>query len=428
MYTPEEFTGFGTQALHGGHTIDETGSRAVPIYQTTSFLFKDTDHAAHLFALEEEGNIYTRIMNPTTDVFEKRMALLEGGVAALATASGQAATTMTILSLATAGDHVVSSAHLYGGTATLFMHTLKNIGIDVTLVDPSNAQNFTDAVQPNTKAFFCETIGNPRVNVAPLAEIADAAHTTGVPLVVDNTFATPYLCRPIEHGADIVVQSTTKFIGGHGTSIGGVIVDSGKFDWTQNNAFPGLTQPAPEYHGLTFTDAFGPAAFIARARVVALRDIGACMSPFNAFLFLQGLETLHVRMPRHCENALAVAEFLNAHDAVDWVTYPGLPGAERYTEAQKYLPKGCGGILGFGIKGGAKAGAAFINSLKLVSHLANIGDAKTLAIHPASTTHQQLTEEEQIAAGVTPDFIRVSVGLEDADDILADISQALASA
>ncbi len=416
---------FATVALHGGHEIDSTGARAVPIYQTTSFVFKDTDHAARLFALEETGNIYTRIMNPTTDVLEKRMALLEGGVGALAVASGQAAVTLAIANIAEHGDHIVSSAHLYGGTATLFTHTFRRMGIDVSLVDPTDPDNFKKAITPNTKALFVETIGNPMVVVPDIGAIADIAHAADIPLIVDNTFATPFLCRPFEHGADIVVHSCTKYIGGHGTSIGGVIVDSGKFDWTRNDAFSCLTNPDPSYHGVVYTDAFSEAAFITKARVTLLRDLGPCMSPFNAFLFLQGVETLHLRMPRHCENARAVARYLEDHPGVSWVAYPELPSNPSHELAKKYLPRGAGGIMGFGIKGGKEAGARFINSLKLVSHLANIGDAKTLAIHPASTTHQQLTEQEQIDAGVTPDFIRLSVGLEDIEDILADLDQAL---
>jgi O-acetylhomoserine (thiol)-lyase len=419
--------GLGTLALHGGHDVDQTGSRAVPIYQTTSYLFNDTDHAARLFALEEFGNIYTRIMNPTTDVFEKRMALLEGGVGALGVASGQSAITLAICNIAKDGDHIVSSSQLYGGTATLFTHTLKKFGISVTFVDPTNPENFNKAVQPNTKAIYTETIGNPLVVVPDLETIAAVAHKHGVPLIIDNTFATPYLCRPFDFGADIVIHSCTKFIGGHGTSIGGVIVDSGKFDWTLNDKFPGLTTPEPSYHGVVFTEAFGPFAFIIKARVTLLRDLGPCVSPFNAFLFLQGIETLHVRMPRHCENALTVAKFLEAHPQVTWVSYPGLPSHESYQFAQKYLPNGAGAIMGFGIKGGKESGITFINSLQLVSHLANVGDAKSLAIHPASTTHQQLSEEEQKAAGVTPDFIRLSIGIEDVDDIIADIDQALKS-
>jgi O-acetylhomoserine (thiol)-lyase len=419
--------GLGTLALHGGHDVDQTGARAVPIYQTTSYLFNDTDHAARLFALQEFGNIYTRIMNPTTDVFEKRMALLEGGAGALGVASGQSAITLAICNIAKEGDHIVSSSQLYGGTATLFAHTFKKFGISVTFVDPTDPEHFNKAIQPNTKAVYTETIGNPLVVVPDIEAIAAVAHKHGLPLIVDNTFATPCLCRPFDFGADIVIHSCTKFIGGHGTSIGGIIVDSGKFDWTQNDRFSGLTTPEPSYHGVVFSEAFGSLAFIIKARVTLLRDLGPCVSPFNAFLFLQGIETLHVRMPRHCENALAVAKFLEAHPRVSWVSYPGLPSHESYQLAQKYLPNGAGAIMGFGITGGKESGIAFINSLKLVSHLANVGDAKSLAIHPASTTHQQLSEEEQKAAGVTPDFIRLSIGIEDVDDIIADIDQALKS-
>jgi len=417
--------GLGTLGLHGGHDVDQTGSRAVPIYQTTSYLFNDTDHAARLFALEEFGNIYTRLMNPTTDVFEKRIALLEGGVGALGVASGQAATTLAICNIAQEGDHIVSSSQLYGGTATLFVHTFKKFGISVTFVDPTDPENFRKAIQPNTKAVYAETIGNPLVVVPDLEAIATVAHEHKVPLIVDNTFATPFLCRPFEFGADIVVHSCTKFIGGHGTSIGGVIVDSGTFDWAGNDKYSGLTTPEPSYHGVVFTKTFGNLAYIIKARVTLLRDIGPCVSPFNSFLFLQGLETLHLRMPRHCENALAVAKHLETHPSVSWVSYPGLPSHESYQLAQKYLPKGAGAIMGFGIKGGKDAGIAFINNLGLVSHLANVGDAKSLAIHPASTTHQQLSDEEQKAAGVTPDFIRLSIGIEDIEDIIADIDQAL---
>ena len=417
--------GLGTLALHGGHEVDQTGSRAVPIYQTTSYLFQDTDHAARLFALEEFGNIYTRIMNPTNDVLEKRMALLEGGAAGLAVASGQSAITIAICNIASAGDHIVTSSQLYGGTATLFAHTFKKFGISVTFVDPTDPLNFKNAIQPNTKAVYAETIGNPLVVVPDLQAIADIAHEQGIPFIIDSTFATPWLCRPIEHGADIVVHSCTKFIGGHGTSIGGIIVDSGSFDWSSNDKFPGLTQPDPSYHGVVFTQAFGNLAYMIKARVTLLRDLGPCLSPFNAFLFLQGLETLHVRMQRHCENAQQVAEFLVSHPKVSWVSYPGLATHESYALAQRYLPRGSGAIMGFGIIGGKEAGITFINHLKLVSHLANVGDAKTLAIHPASTTHQQLSETEQKAAGVTPDFIRLSIGIEDVKDIIADIEQAL---
>ena len=425
MKNNEKSYGLGTLGLHAGHEVDETGSRAVPIYQTTSYMFKDTDHAAKLFALEEFGNIYTRLMNPTNDVLEKRMAALEGGVGGLAVASGQSAITLAITNIAQNGDHIVSSAHLYGGTATLFTHTFRKFGIDVTLVDPTNTENFKSAINEKTKAIYIETIGNPLVVVPDIKAIADIAHAAGIPLIIDSTFASPYLCRPMEHGADIVVHSCTKFIGGHGTSIGGIIVDSGKFDWAQNDKFPGLTKPDPSYHGVIFNEAFGELAYIIKTRVTLLRDIGPCMSPFNAFLFLQGLETLHLRMPRHCENAIAVAKHLENHPNVSWVSYPGLESHQSYELSRKYLPKGAGAIMGFGIKGGKEAGIKFINKLELISHLANVGDAKTLAIHPASTTHQQLSDEEQKSAGVSPDFIRLSIGIEDIEDIIADIDQAL---
>ncbi len=417
--------GIGTLALHAGHEVDATGSRAVPIYQTSSYLFNDTDHAAKLFALQEFGNIYTRLMNPTNDVLEKRMAELEGGVGGLAVASGQSAITIAITNIAEAGDHIVSSAHLYGGTATLFTHTLRKFGIDVSLVNPTNTENFKTAINEKTKAIYIETIGNPMVIVPDIKAIADIAHAAGIPLIIDSTFASPYLCRPIEHGADIVVHSCTKFIGGHGTSIGGIIIDSGKFDWPQNEKFPGLTKPDPSYHGVVFNEAFGELAYIIKARVTLLRDIGPCMSPFNAFLFLQGLETLHLRMQRHCENAMTVAKHLENHPNVSWVSYPGLESHQNYEFSQKYLHRGAGAVMGFGIKGGKEAGIKFINKLELISHLANIGDAKTLAIHPASTTHQQLSDEEQKSAGVSPDFIRLSIGIEDVEDIIADIDQAL---
>ena len=421
----EKKYGIGTLALHAGHEVDATGSRAVPIYQTTSYVFNDTDHAAKLFALQEFGNIYTRLMNPTNDVLEKRMAALEGGVGGLAVASGQSAITIAITNIAQNGDHIISSAHLYGGTATLFTHTFRKFGIEVTLVDPTNPENFKNAITTKTKAIYIETIGNPMVVVPDIKAIADISHDAGIPLIIDSTFASPYLCRPIEHGADIVVHSCTKFIGGHGTSIGGVIVDSGKFDWAQNDKFPGITKPDPSYHGIIFNESFGELAFIIKARVTLLRDLGPCLSPFNAFLFLQGLETLHLRMQRHCENAIAVAKHLENHPQVSWVCYPGLESHQSYELAKKYLPKGAGAILGFGIKGGKEAGIKFINSLKLISHLANVGDAKTLAIHPASTTHQQLSDEEQKSAGVTPDFIRLSIGIEDIEDIIADLDQAI---
>ena len=414
-----------TIAIHGGQTVDPvTGSRAVPIYQTTSYVFKDTEHAANLFALKEFGNIYTRIMNPTQDVFEQRVALLEGGVGALATASGQAAITFAILNIAQAGDEIVASSSLYGGTYNLFAHTLPRLGIKVHFVDQSNPENFRTAINDKTKALFCETIGNPRIDVADLEAIAAIAHENGVPLIVDNTFATPILCRPFDHGADIVVHSTTKFIGGHGAAIGGIIVDSGKFDWN-NGKFPGLTTPDPSYHGIVYTEAVGPLAYIVKARVQLQRDIGAAVAPFNSFLFLQGLETLHLRMERHSQNALAVARYLASHPGVEWVNYPGLEQDSQYALAQKYLPKGAGAILTFGIRGGVAEGKKLIESLQLFSHLANVGDSKSLVIHPASTTHQQMSEQEQAAAGVTPGMVRLSVGTEALDDIIGDLDQAL---
>ncbi|WP_103108087.1 homocysteine synthase [Brevibacillus reuszeri] len=417
-----------TLAVHGGQEVDPvTGSRAVPIYQTTSYVFRDTEHAANLFALKELGNIYTRIMNPTQDVFEKRVALLEGGVGALATSSGQAAITFAILNIAHAGDEIVASSSLYGGTYNLFAHTLPRLGIKVHFVDQSNPENFRAAINENTKALFCETIGNPRINVADLQAIADIAHENGVPLIVDNTFASPILCRPFEHGADIIVHSTTKFIGGHGTAIGGIIVDSGKFDWN-NGKFPGLTTPDPSYHGVVYTEAVGPLAYIIKARVQLQRDIGAAVAPINSFLFLQGLETLHLRMERHSQNALAVAKFLQSHPSVEWVSYPGLEGDANHALAQKYLPKGAGAILTFGIRGGVKEGKTLIESVKLFSHLANVGDSKSLVIHPASTTHQQMNEEEQAAAGVTPGLVRLSIGTEAIEDIIGDLEQALKKA
>ncbi|MDI3327692.1 MAG: homocysteine synthase [Alicyclobacillaceae bacterium] len=425
----EKRRGFDTLALHAGQVPDPTtGARAVPIYQTTSYVFRDSDHAANLFALKEPGNIYTRIMNPTQDVFEQRIAALEGGVGALATASGQAAITLAILNIAEAGDEIVSSAHLYGGTFNLLNHTLKKIGIGVRFVDPSDPENFRRAATPRTKAFFAETIGNPKMDVFDIEAVARIAHEIGVPLIIDNTFATPYLCRPFEHGADIVVHSATKFIGGHGTSIGGVIVDGGRFDWAASGKYPGLVEPDPTYHGVRYVEAAGPAAYIVKARVQLMRDLGPAISPFNAFLFLQGLETLSLRMQRHSDNALAVAKFLEKHPRVKWVNYPGLESSPYYSLAKRYLPLGQGAILTFGIDGGVEAGRAFIDHLKLFSHLANVGDAKSLVIHPASTTHQQLTEEEQRASGVTPELVRLSVGIESIDDILEDLDQALSKA
>lgn len=415
-----------TLALHAGQTPDsDTGSRAVPIYQTTSYCFKDTDHAARLFALQEFGNIYTRLMNPTTDVLEKRLAALEGGVGALALSSGQSAIYTSIFNICGAGGHIVSSSSLYGGTVTLFRQTFSKLGIDVTFVDPTKPENFAGAIRDNTRLIYIETIGNPKNDILQYDRIAEIAHEHGMPVICDNTVATPILFRPFEHGIDVVVHSCTKFIGGHGTSIGGAIVDSGTFDWT-NGRYPELTEPDPSYHGVKYVESFGELAYIIKARTQFLRDMGSCMSPFNAFLFLQGLETIHLRMPRHSENALQLAQWLDKHPAVKWVNYPGLPSHPDHELAQKYLSDGQGAILGFGIEGGKEAGVGFVNRVKLASHLANIGDSKTLVIHPASTTHQQLTDEEQLAAGVTPDSIRVSVGTEHIDDIIADFEQALA--
>ncbi|MGD0210606.1 MAG: O-acetylhomoserine aminocarboxypropyltransferase/cysteine synthase [Desulfomonilia bacterium] len=410
--------------LHGGQDPDPTtGARAVPIYQTTSYQFKDTDHAANLFGLREFGNIYTRIMNPTNDVLEKRMALIDGGIGALAVSSGQSATTLALLNIAKAGDEIVSMDNLYGGTYNLFHYTFPRMGIEVKFIKSNDLDALNKAITEKTKAIYAESIGNPKLDVADLDGIAKIAHANGVPFVLDNTVS-PYLLKPFDHGVDITIYSATKFIGGHGTSIGGIIVDSGKFDW-KNGKFPLITEPDPSYHGLNFSDALGNQAYIIKARVTLLRDLGPAMSPFNAFLFLQGLETLHLRMPRHSENAYTVAKYLEKHPKVAWVNYPGLTTSPEYERVQRYLKKGAGAIIGFGIKGGAEAGKRFINSLKLISHLANIGDAKTLAIHPATTTHQQLSEKEQLATGVTPDFIRLSIGIEHIDDIIADIEQAL---
>jgi O-acetylhomoserine (thiol)-lyase len=414
-----------TLALHAGQSVDsDTLSRAVPIYQTSSYVFKDSQHAANLFALKEFGNIYTRLMNPTTDVLEKRLAAMEGGVGGLALSSGQSAIYVSIFNICGAGGHIVSSNSLYGGTVTLFSQTFAKLGIDVTFVDPTEPQNFEKAIKDNTRLIYIESVANPRNNVLDYEKIAKIAHKNGLPVICDNTVMTPILFRPIEYGIDIVVHSCTKFIGGHGTSIGGAIVDSGKFDWT-NGRYPELTEPDPSYHGAKYVESFGSLAYIIKARVQFLRDMGSCMSPFNAFLFLQGLETLHLRMPRHCENALALARWLEKQPQVSWVNYPGLESHPDYKLAKKYLPKGQGAILGFGIKGGKEAGVKFINSVKLASHLANIGDSKTLVIHPASTTHQQLSQKEQLAAGVTEDYIRVSVGTEYIDDIIADFENAL---
>ena len=421
-YRPE------TNALHAGQVSDPTtNARAVPIYQTTSYTFNDAQHAQDLFALAEPGNIYTRIMNPTWDVFEQRMAALEGGVAALAIASGQAAVTYSVLNITRSGDNIVALSTLYGGTYNLFAHTLPQYGIEVRFVDPNNPEELAANVDEKTRLVFAETIGNPRLNVVDIKAWADAAHAEGLPLIVDNTVPTPILTQIFDLGADIAVHSATKFIGGHGTTIGGVIVDSGNFDWVANaERFPGLTQPDPSYHGVVWADAMGPAAYIGRVRTVLLRNMGAALSPFNAFLLIQGLETLPLRMERHSENALAVAEHLKDHDGISWVEYPGLEGSNGYDVAQRVLTGGYGALVAFGIEGGRDAGRKFIESLDLFSHLANIGDAKSLAIHPATTTHSQLDEDELASAGVTDDMVRLSVGIENIDDITADIDQALA--
>jgi O-acetylhomoserine (thiol)-lyase len=420
------FQGFATKAIHVGHSPDsDTKSRAVPLYQTTSYTFDDTDHAADLFGLRKFGNIYTRIMNPTTAVLEQRVAALEGGAAALATASGQAAETLALLTLAQAGDEIVASTDLYGGTISLFTHTFSRLGIKVKYVMPNDFAAWQSAVTDHTRAFFVESIGNPKLEILDIEKIAAIGREHGIPLVVDNTVTTPYLLKPIDHGAAIVVHSATKFIGGHGTSIGGVIVDSGQFDWAGSGRFGAFLAPDPAYHGLKFYETFGNLTFILRARVLGLRDMGAAMSPFNAWMFLQGLETLALRMERHSANGLAVARFLESHKCVQWVRYPGLASSPTHALKEKYLPRGQGALVGFGIKGGQPAAVKFIESCKLFSHLANIGDAKSLVIHPASTTHEQLSAGEQAAAGVTPDFIRLSVGIEDIQDIIADLDQAL---
>ncbi|MGO4109681.1 homocysteine synthase [Paenibacillus sp. YAF4_2] len=421
--------GLETLAVHAGQQIDPTTlSRAVPIYQTTSYGFRDTEHAANLFALKEFGNIYTRVMNPTTDVFEQRIAALEGGVGALGVASGQAAITTSILNIVGAGDEIVSSASLYGGTYNLFAHTFAKLGIKVVFVDASNPENFRHAITDRTKAIYGETIGNPKGDVLDIEAVAAIAHENGIPLIVDNTFPSPYLLQPIKHGADIVVHSATKFIGGHGTTIGGVIVDGGNFDWESSGKFPGLTEPDPSYHGVVYTQAVGPIAYIIKARVQLLRDLGPALSPLSSFLLLQGLETLHLRLERHSSNALEVARYLENHEDVEWVRYPGLPSHPSYELAQKYLPNGQGAILTFGIKGGAEAGKRMIHNVKLFSHLANVGDSKSLIIHPSSTTHAQLKEDEQLAAGVTPGLIRLSVGTESIKDIVQDLEQAIEAA
>jgi O-acetylhomoserine (thiol)-lyase len=417
-----------TLALHAGQKPDPTtGSRAVPIYATSSYNFQDADHAARLFALQEFGNIYTRIMNPTTDVFEQRIAAIEGGAAALGLASGQAAETLTILNLASAGDNFVASTSLYGGTYNLFQYTLPRFGIEVRWVEGNAPEDFVAQTDERTKAYYIETIGNPRLDVPDIGAIADAAHANGLPLVIDNTFA-PILARPIEHGADIVIHSATKWIGGHGTSIGGVVVDGGTFDWAASPRFRDFVDPDPSYHGVSYTSAFGPLAFIIKLRVQLLRDIGPALSPFNSWLFIQGLETLPLRIERHSANALAVAKWLEADDRVEWVSYPGLPSHPTYANAQRYLAGGSGGIVTFGLKGGVEAGRSLIDHVQLFSLLANVGDAKSLIIHPASTTHQQLGDEEQRKSGVTPDLVRLSVGIEALDDIIADLDQALTAA
>jgi len=419
-----------TIALHGGQNPDPTtNARAVPIYQTTSYVFNDAEHAADLFALRVPGNIYTRIMNPTWDVLEQRVTQLEGGLAAVVTASGQAAVTYSVLNVARAGDNIIALSTLYGGTYNLFAHTLPQFGIEVRFVNPDNPGEVERLADDKTRAVFAESIANPRVNVVDLDAWSDAAHAKGLPFIVDNTVATPILCRVFDHGVDISVHSLTKFMGGHGTSIGGIVVDSGKFDWPAHaDRFPGLTKPDPSYHGVVWSDALGPAAYIGRVRTVLLRNTGAALSPFNAFLILQGVETLPLRIERHSSNALAVAEHLSKHPKVTWVSYPGLPSAPDHAVAQRILDGGYGAILTFGIEGGADAGRTFIDSLQLISHLANIGDAKSLAIHPATTTHSQLNERELEDAGVSADMVRLSVGIEHIDDILADIDQALAAA
>jgi O-acetylhomoserine (thiol)-lyase len=422
--------GFETLSLHAGQeTADSaTGARAVPIYQTSSFVFDSPEHAANLFGLKQFGNIYTRIMNPTQDTFERRIAALEGGIGALAVASGQAAETLAILNIAEAGDEIVSAIDLYGGTYNLFHYTLPKLGITVRFVNDDNPENFRAAINDRTKAIFAEVLGNPSLNPLDISAVAAIAHEYGLPLIVDNTVPTPYLVQPFKHGADIIIHSATKFIGGHGTSIGGVIVDSGKFDWATSGRFQGLTEPDPSYHGLRFVEALGPLAYIIKARVQLLRDLGPAVTPFNSWLFLQGLESLPLRIVRHSENALRVAQFLEAHPAVSWVSYPGLPSNPKHELAKKYFTHGFGAIVGFGIKGGLEAGKELIRHIELFSHLANIGDSKSLIIHPASTTHSQLTASEQLETGVTPDFIRLSVGLETVEDLLDDLDQALNAA
>jgi O-acetylhomoserine (thiol)-lyase len=420
--------GFETLCVHAGQIPDaQTGSRAQPLYQTTSYVFDSADHAASLFNLQTFGNVYTRLSNPTTAVFEERMAAIEGGRASVATASGQAAEMVAFLNILQAGDHVVSSAKVYGGTHTMLAVNFAKLGIEATLVDPDDPENFRRALKPSTRAIFSETLGNPAINVVDLAAIAAIAHEAGVPFIVDNTAASPYLCQPFAHGADIVVHSATKFIGGHGTSMGGVVIESGKFPW-DNGKFPSMTEPSQGYHGVRFYETFGDFGFTMKARMEILRVFGPAISPFNAWLMLQGLETLPVRMQRHCENAMRVAQFLEGHAKVAWVNYPGLPGNRHHALAKRYMPKGAGSLLSFGIEGGYDAGVKFIEGLQFVSHLANIGDTKSLVIHPASTTHRQLSEEDQVKAGVPPDMVRLSIGLESIDDIVWDLDRALAGA
>ena len=428
--TRTEQLGFETLALHAGQEEPDpvTRARAVPIYQTTSFVFEDDRDAADLFALRKVGNIYTRIMNPTQDIFERRVTALEGGVGALATASGQSAEFLAVANIANAGDEIVSGSQIYGGTYNLFSQTLPRLGITTHFVDGRDPENFRQAITPRTRAIFAETVGNPSLDTLDIRAVADIAHAAGIPLIVDNTLPTPYLLNPLQHGADIVVHSATKFIGGHGTSIGGVIVDGGTFPWAASGKFPSLVEPDPSYHGVSYVNTFGPLAYIIKARTQLLRDLGPAISPINSWLFLQGLETLHLRMERHSENALRVAHFLDGHPAVTWVRYPGLPSHPTYAIAARYHRHGYGALIGFGIKGGLEAGRRFVNAVKLFSHLANIGDSKSLVIHPASTTHSQLTEQEQRATGVSPDYIRLSVGVENIADILHDLDQALHAA
>jgi len=421
---PAHEMGFATRCLHAGHTPDKASlARAIPIYQTTSFVFENSAHAAALFGLQQFGNIYSRIMNPTTDVFEQRVASLEGGVAGLATSSGQAAQFLALSSLVGQGEEIVAASTLYGGTYTQFDVSFRRIGINVKFVEPDDPENFRKAITPKTRAVYGETIANPRMNVLDIEKVAAIAHEAGVPLVIDNTMASPYLCRPIEHGADIVVHSATKFLGGHGTSIGGIIIDSGKFPWSDK--YPAITQPSPGYHGMVFSEVFGNLAYIIKVRVEGLRDFGPCISPFNSFLFIQGVETLKPRMEQHSRNALEVAEWLGRQPAVKWVKYPGLKSSPYYALSKKYLPLGQGSIVTFGIKGGMDAGRKLIDSVQLFSHLANLGDSKSLIIHPASTTHQQLSDEQQAEAGVTKDLVRISVGIEDVEDIIWDLEQAI---